>query len=29
MANRIDREQTPYSAAYCLGLHMTHVTGAT
>ena len=29
MANRVDPEQTSYSAAYGLGLHMTHVTSVT
>ena len=29
MANRVDPGQTPYFAAYGLGLHMTHVTSAT
>ena len=29
MANRVDPEQTRCSAAYGLGLHMTHVTSAT
>ena len=29
MADRVNPEQTPYSAVYGLGLHMTHVTSAT
>ena len=29
MANRVDPEQTLYSAAYGLGLNITHVTSAT
>ena len=29
MACGVDPEQAPYSAAYGLGLHMTHATSAT